>query len=69
MAQTTYSFPVSPSDRTVEAMVAVFYHLQAWKQIYNVDFVSCIRNGANVDLTFSDPIPLAERLAIKVSLS
>jgi hypothetical protein len=69
MANTTYSFPVSPADRAVEAMVAVFTHLTAWKQRYNIDFVSCVRNGANLDVTFSDPVPKAERDAVKVTLA
>lgn len=65
----TYSFPVQPPDRAVEAMVAVFNHLVAWKTNYDIDFVSCVRNGANLDVTFSGPVPKAERDAIKVTLA
>lgn len=68
MAQTTYSVPVQPPDRVLEAMIAVFSHLVAWKQVHNIDFVSCVRNGPNLDVTFSDPVPQAERQAIRMSL-
>jgi hypothetical protein len=67
--QTTYSFPVQPADRAVEAMCGVFLHLICWKQLYGIDFISCIRNGANLDVTFSDPIPKAERDAIRMTLA
>lgn len=69
MAQTTYSIPVNNPPRVVEAMCAVFQHLVGWKIAYNIDFVSAIRNGPNLDVTFSDPVPQAEILAIKMSLS
>lgn len=68
MANTTYQLPVNNPERVVEAMCGVFQHLIGWKQNYNIDFVSCVRNGPNLDVTFSDPIPLAERQAIRASL-
>ena len=68
MAQTTYSVSVQPPDRAIEAAIGVFNHLIAWKQLYDLDFISCVRNGPNFDLTFSDPVPKAERDAIKLTL-
>jgi hypothetical protein len=68
MAQTTYSFPVQPPDRAVEAMCGVFHHLIGWKQLYGIDFISCIRVGPNLEVTFSDPLPKSERDSIKITL-
>lgn len=69
MANTTYPIPVLPKERAEEAMVAIFQHVIGWKQRYNIDFVSCVRNGANFDVTFSDPVPKAERDVIKLTLA
>lgn len=69
MAQTTYSIPLNQPARVADAMAAVFQHLVGWKREYNIDFVSCIRNGAQIDVTFSDPIPASEQVTIRLSLS
>jgi hypothetical protein len=68
MANTTYSIPLNQPARVAEAMSAVFLHLVSWKQRFNIDFVSCIRNGANLDVTFSDPVPQSEREHIRMSV-
>jgi len=67
MAQTTYSIPVQPTDRAIAVACAVFNHLVAWKQLYNIDFISAVRNGANIDWTFSDAIPQPELSVIRLS--
>ncbi len=68
--QTTYSIPLNQPARVAEAMSMVFLHLVGWKQKYNIDFVSCIKNGTtSIDVTFSDPVPLDERLHIRLALS
>lgn len=69
MAQTTYQLPLSDQQRAVDAMRVVFDHLQSWKAKYNIDFLSCIRNGPNLDVTFSDAIPQGERTHIRLALS
>lgn len=65
MANTTYSVPVTPVDRLAEVMCAVANHMQAWNQAHNAALVSIVRNGANVDFTFSNPLPAAELRAIR----
>lgn len=68
MANTTYQIPLNDPERVADAMAAVMQHLIHWKRVYNIDFVSLIRVGQNVELTFNNPIPLDERKAIRVSL-
>ena len=68
MANTTYSIPLNQPARVAEAMAAVFLHLVEWKRRFNIDFVSCVRNGANLDVTFSDPVPQAEREHIRMTV-
>lgn len=68
MANTTYSIPLNDPERVADAMSAVMLHLIHWKREYNIDFVSLVRQGQNVELTFNNPIPLDERKAIRLSL-
>lgn len=68
MANTTYQIPLNDPERVANALASVMLHLVHWKREYNLDFVSLIRVGQNVELTFSDPIPLAERKSVRVSL-
>lgn len=68
MANTTYSIPLNNPGRIADAMSQVFMHLIGWKLRYNIDFVSCIRNGSNLDVTFSDPLPQVERDHIRLTV-
>lgn len=67
MAQTTYIIPLNDPPRVADACASLFQHLVVWKQKYNIDFVSVIRVGANVEVTFSDPVPLLERQHIRLA--
>lgn len=69
MAQTTYTIPLNDPPRVADACSAMFEHLVMWKQKYNLDFVSVVRVGANVEITFSDPVPLLERQHIRLASS
>lgn len=68
----TYSISLAtPASkrRAIDAMIAVFEHLEGWKRIYNIDFVSCIVNGAQMDITMSDAVPKPERDHIRLTVA
>lgn len=72
MANTTYSLALTPAaarSDTCDIMSYVFQHAEAWRTLHNCVFVSAVVNGANLDVIFSNPVPLAERRHIKLSLS
>lgn len=69
MAQTTYTVPLQPLDRTQEIMQAVASHFVAWAQNYNASLQKIERVGPNVEYTFSNPLPQSELRAIRAEIS
>lgn len=65
MAQITYTVPLQPVERTQEIMQAIASHFVAWSQNYNASLISIVRNGSDVEYTFSNPLPQAELRAIR----
>lgn len=57
MAQKTYVVPLTNPELVARSLCSVILHLQGWKAVYNIDFVSIVRVGPNVEVTFSDPLP------------
>jgi hypothetical protein len=72
MANTSYSIPVGSAaarERAQDVLVGVGGHLIAWREIYNIDLVSIVVQGANLVFTFSNPVPIEEQRHIRISVS
>lgn len=69
MAQITYTVPLQPIERTETIMQAIATHFVSWAQNYNASLISIVRNGPNVEYTFSNPLPQAELRAIRAEVT
>lgn len=67
MAQTTYTVPLTPLSRTADIITGIGVHAVAWVREYNAELISIVIDKANnsVAYTFSNPVPAAERSAIR----
>lgn len=66
MANTVYTIPTSAQARFDEAMPMLLAHIPAYRAAYNVDLVSIVKQGANWQITLSNPLPASELVHIKL---
>jgi hypothetical protein len=67
VAQITYTVPLLPFERTEAIMSGVIGHMREWAAQHNASLMSIVRNGPNVEYTFSNPVPAVELAAIRIS--